>query len=193
VNFARETARIDDEMQLSVRPLVTEDFDKFIGYWTGLSHQDIERMGIAVDRMPSAEQMRKDLEVIATQSIEQLSNFILVWSVNGEAVGHSSLREMVRGERASVHLHMWRADLRGKGYGPRLFCLAALDFYERFALRNMICEPKSDNPFPNRMLRKIGFPLIRVHVAAASTWTVVSELNRYAILRHIVEHYLQVI
>jgi RimJ/RimL family protein N-acetyltransferase len=179
-------------MQLSVRPLAREDFDKFIGYWTGLSNQDIERMGVAIDRLPSPEQMRWDLDVITNESIEKLSNFILVWCVNGEAVGHSSLREIVRGESASVHLHMWRADLRGKGYGPRLFCLAALDFYERFRLRYMICEPKSDNPFPNRMLRKIGFPLILVHVAAASTWTVVSELNRYAILRHIVEHYLQV-
>jgi RimJ/RimL family protein N-acetyltransferase len=178
-------------MQLSVRPLVTEDFDNFIGYWTGLSSQDIERMGLALDRVPPPEQMRKDLEVMTTKSIEQLTNFILVWCLDGEAVGHSSLREIVRGEGASVHLHMWRADLRGKGYGPRLFCLAALDFYERFALRYMICEPKSDNPFPNRMLRRIGFPLILVHVAAASTWTGVSELNRYAILRDIVERYLQ--
>ena len=179
-------------MRLSVRPLTEEDFDKFIGYWTGLSNQDIERMGIAIDRLPSPEQMRRDLEVIATESIEELSNFILVWCVDGEAVGHSSLREIVRGESASVHLHMWCADLRGRGYGPRLFCLAALEFYERFGLRHIICEPKFDNPFPNRMLRKIGFPLILVHVAAASTWTVVSELNRYAILRDIVERYLQV-
>jgi len=179
-------------MQLSVRPLATEDFDKFIGYWTSLSSQDIERMGAAIDRLPAPEQMRRDLEVIASESIEKLNNFILVWCIDGKAVGHSSLKEIVRGESASVHLHMWRADLRGKGYGRRLFCLAALDFYERFALRYMICEPKSDNPFPNRMLRKIGFPLIFVHVAAASTWSGVSELNRYAILSHIVERYLQV-
>jgi len=85
---------------------------------------------------------------------------------------------------------MWRADLRGRGYGPHLFCLSALDFYQRFNLERIICEPKADNPMANRMLQSIGFPLVFTHVAAGSELSVVCELNRYEILRDIAERYL---
>ncbi len=49
-------------MDLSIRPLAVEDFDEFINYWLGLSHAEIERLGVAIDRVPSAARMRSDLE-----------------------------------------------------------------------------------------------------------------------------------
>ena len=44
---------------LSVRPLAAEDFDGFIN-WLGLSQAEIERLGVAIDRVPSAARMRSD-------------------------------------------------------------------------------------------------------------------------------------
>jgi hypothetical protein len=49
-------------MELTVRPLAATDFDGFINYWRGLSPTEIETMGVAIDRMPSATRMRSDLE-----------------------------------------------------------------------------------------------------------------------------------
>ena len=115
---------------------------------------------------------------------------MLAWCIDGKAIGHSSLKDIVLGEVGNMHLHMWRADLRGKSYGPPLFCMSALDFYERFNLKRIICEPKADNPMANRMLKKIGFPLVLTHVAASSEISVVCELNRYEILRDVAERYL---
>ena len=54
----------------------------------------------------------------------------------------------------------------------------------------MICEPKADNPMANRVLEKIGFPLVLTHVAAGSDLSVVCQLNRYEILRNVAERYL---
>jgi RimJ/RimL family protein N-acetyltransferase len=147
-------------------------------------------MGLAIDRLPSAARMRSDLKVMMATPLDQLRSFVLAWYLNGETIGHSSLKDIVPGEFGSIHLHMWRADLRGRGYGPRLFCLSALDFYERFNLKRIICEPKTDNPMPNRMLKKIGFPLVLTHVARGSELAVLCELNRYEILRDIAERYL---
>jgi len=95
----------------------------------------------------------------------------------------------VPGDIGSIHLHMWRADLRGKGYGPLLFCLSAIDFYQRFNLKRIICEPKADNPMANRMLQRIGFPIVLTHVAASSELSVVCELNRYEILLDVAAQY----
>jgi RimJ/RimL family protein N-acetyltransferase len=177
------------DVRLTVRPLASEDFDCFIAYFTRASKADAERMGLAIDRVPSAAQLRSDLEAMIATPIDRLRSFVLAWCVDGKAIGHSSLKDIVPGDFGSIHLHIWRADLRGKGYGPRLFCLSALDFYERFNLKRIICEPKADNPMANRMLKKIGFPLVLTHVAASSELSVVCELNRYEILRDIAERY----
>jgi RimJ/RimL family protein N-acetyltransferase len=93
-------------------------------------------------------------------------------------------------EFGSMHLHMWRADLRGKGYGGRLFCLAAIEFYKRFKLKRIICEPKADNPSPNRLLQRIGFPLASTRIGRSSELSSICNLNRYDILREIAEDYL---
>jgi RimJ/RimL family protein N-acetyltransferase len=63
-----------------------------------------------------------------------MRSFVLAWCISGEAIGQSSLKDIVPGNFGNMHLHMWRPDLRGKGHGPHLFCLAAVDFYERFKL-----------------------------------------------------------
>ena len=175
--------------RLTVRPLANEDFDGYIAYFTRPSKTDAERMGLAIDRVPSAAQTRSELDAMIATPVDRLRSFVLAWCVDGKTIGHSSLKDIVSGDFASIHLHMWRADLRGKGYGPRLFCLSALDFYERFNLKRIICEPKADNPMANRMLKKIGFPLVLTHVAASSELSVVCELNRDDILRDVAERY----
>jgi RimJ/RimL family protein N-acetyltransferase len=178
------------ESQLTVHPLANQDFEGYIAYFTQPSKADAERMGLAVDRVPSATQLRSDLEAMIATPVDQLRTFVLAWCLDGKTIGHSSLKDIVPGESGSIHLHMWGADLRGKGYGPRLFCLSVLDFYGRFNLKRIICEPKADNPMANRMLKKIGFPLLLTHVAASSELSVVCELNRYEILREVAERYL---
>jgi RimJ/RimL family protein N-acetyltransferase len=178
-------------MELSVRPLATEDLDEFVDYWMNLSQGEIERMGVAIERVPSAIQMRSELETAIAAPVDTLSSFVLVWCLDAKAIGHSSLKDIRPRDFGSLHLHMWRPDLRGKGYGPRLFCLAALDFYERFKLKRMICEPKAGNSIANRMLQKIGFPLLLTRVGASSELSVICELNRYDINRDIAERYLR--
>src|SRR4030095_9991834 len=125
-------------------------------YFTRPSKDCAERMCRVIDRVPSAAQLRSDLKAMIAAPVDRLRSFILAWCLDGKTIGHSSLKDIVPGDFGSIHLHMWRANLRGKGYGPRLFCLSALDFYERFNLKRIICEPKADNPMANRMLKKIG-------------------------------------
>ena len=175
---------------LTVRPLAREDFDGFIAYFTRVSKADAERMGLAIDKVPAPAQLRFDLETMIATPVERLRSFVLAWCLDGKTIGHSSLKDIVPGDIGSIHLHMWRADLRGRGYGPRLFCLSALDFYERFNLKRIICEPKADNSMANRLLQRIGFRLILTHVAAGSELAFVCELNRYDILRDVAERYL---
>src|SRR5262245_23094857 len=178
-------------MELSVRPIAAQDFDDFINYWLGLSPAEIERLGIAIDCLPTADRMRSDLEAMLATPDEAARSFVLTWCIDGEAIGHSSLKDIVPGEFGSIHLHIWRADLRGKGHGAHLFCLAAVYFYNRFNLKRIICEPKADNASPNRMLQRTGFPVLSTRVGRSSELSAICKLNSYEIVREIAEHHLR--
>jgi len=93
-------------------------------------------MGIEPTRIPSPENLRADAEAIIASPAP--TTFILAWCIDGEVIGHSSLKDIIPGAFGTMHLHMWRTDLRGQGYGSRLFCLSVVDFYERFNLKRII-------------------------------------------------------
>lgn len=86
---------------------------------------------------------------------------------------------------------LWAAPMRGQGYGATLFCQSALEFYQLFQLKEIVCEPRAANPLPNRMLQKIGFPLLRTHVAASSELSEVCELNCYEISKDLARAWLE--
>lgn len=176
------------DAKLSVRPLGRQDVDGFVAYLTGLTEKDCARMGIEIARIPSPARLRADVEAILASPAPR--TFILAWCIDGKVIGHSSLKDIMPGEFGTMHLHMWRTDLRGHGHGARLFCFSAIDFYERFKLKRIICEPKADNATPNRMLQRVGFPLVLTHVAASSELTPPARVNRYEILRETAERYL---
>src|SRR5215469_7930829 len=112
--------------RLTVRPLAREDFDGYIAYFTRPSKADAERMGLAIERVPSAARLRSNLQTMIASPVDRVHSFVLAWCLDGETIGHSSLKVIIWGDVGSMHLHMWRSNLRGKGYGPRLFCLSAL-------------------------------------------------------------------
>lgn len=176
--------------KFGVRPMRETDVEAVVRYWTTASPSDLERMGVDAAALDPPEKMREGyLRALARPESERKA-FALVWEVDGEAIGFTTLKNIERGVRGEMHLHMWKASARGKGFGGKLFCLAALDFYERFQLEEIICEPRSSNPMPNRMLQKVGFPLIRTYVGQSSELAQVCELNTYAVLKDVAARYL---
>src|SRR6266480_4734372 len=121
-------------MDLSVRPLAADDFDNFINYWLGLSQAEIERLGVAIDRVPSAARMRSDVEAMIATPDDGVRSFVLAWCINGEAIGHSSLKDIVSGDAGSVHSHTWRADSLAQRHAPPTSSCAAVDFYYRISM-----------------------------------------------------------
>ena len=65
--------------RLTVGPLAREDFDGFIAYFTRVSKADAERMGLAIDRVPSPAQLRSDLEAMIATPVDRLRSFVLAW------------------------------------------------------------------------------------------------------------------
>ncbi len=173
-----------------VRPLEERDFAFVAGYWRDCTPEDLDRMGVDPAKVPNYPDFLDRLRRGQTPE-RQETGMTLVWEVDGTPIGSSSLKDAVRGGQGNMHLHMWAKPARGKGHGAKLFCLSALEFYGRYELAEVFCEPRSSNPMPNQMLQKIGFPLVKTYTAASSDLSIVCELNRYAILKDLAQAYVR--
>jgi RimJ/RimL family protein N-acetyltransferase len=168
-------------MQATVRPWQEDDIPNIVRYWTTLSEADADRMGADRSRIPSAAEyarlLHQQLHAPATSAVA----FYSMWLVDRKAIGFSSLKNIQFGKRGEMHLHIWDQVNRGKGIGSTLFCLSALDCYKRFELQEIVCEPSAKNPMPNRMLQKVGFPLLSSRIGRGSDIAAEQEMNTYGI------------
>ena len=55
------------------------------------------------------------------------------------------------------------------------------EFFRRFELRMIACEPSSRNPGPNKLLQRLGFAVARTYRTVPSDINVEHEVNRYEI------------
>lgn len=176
--------------ELSVRPLRPEEAGLVVRYFTEASPADIERMGVDPAKLPDPARWERDLRAVLAAPPPASASAYYAWLVGGEPVGFSSLKDVAVGGSASQHLHMWSARHRGQGFGPVLFCRTALAGYARFGLRAIVCEPSARNPMPNRLLQKVGFPLLKTYEGRSSDLSAVTTLNRYDVRRDVAEAYL---
>jgi RimJ/RimL family protein N-acetyltransferase len=177
-------------MEVRVRPWAQDDIPNIVRYWTTLSEADAERMGCDLSRFPTSEEYTFTLGEQLRDPPEAATAFYSMWVVDGQTIGFASLKNIHFGIRGEMHLHMWDSDRRGKGIGGRLFCMSAIDFFERFKVSEIICEPGASNPHPNRMLQKVGFPLTGSRVGQSSELSDERLLNTYAITREVALSYL---
>lgn len=175
---------------LSIRDIVPEDAHHLNRYWANNTQEDLMRLGEIGRPDP-----QKNIEFIeqfcrTRTPPERSEEGILIWMMGEVPIGYSTLKEIRYGNDAQIHLHMWDRSQRGKGIGAVLHCLSALRFIKDFHLKSLYCQPKFDNPMPNGMLRKIGFPLLgQVDWKHPGNGSVVRQ-NKYLISLDIINKYL---
>ena len=157
-------------------------------YFLEAPDADLVRMGVVERaRLPERGSWVRALRTAQEAPAQEARSFVYAWLADGKAIGFTSVKDIRFGQDASLHLHMWSAAHRGRGLGGVLFSLAALAAFDRFRLQSAVCEPKADNPMPNRMLAKAGFPLLGTRVGRSSELSQVTTLNRYAVSRAVAE------
>lgn len=165
----------------SVRPMKEEDISLIMNYWRKCSDEDFLRMGLDKSKFIISAAFEENLKNILHSSPDETNIYFLMWELNGKTVGYSPLRNLKRNEIGDIHLQMFDASLRGKGYGAILFCLSVVKFYELFNLKMILCEPRSSNPMPNRLLEKIGFDKWKTYISTPAEVALTCELNSYII------------
>lgn len=173
--------------ELSIRELQIEDLDPLIAYWTQADPVFLTNMGVDLSKMPKESEWRAFLSKQLTQAYNEKESYCLIWLLNSQAVGHSNISKISFGEKAYMHLHLWKPDHRTKGLGIQFVQKCIPVFFKNMELKELYCEPYALNPGPNKLLKKIGFNFVHQYTGIPGWLNFEQEVNLWQLTK---ENYL---
>src|SRR5712672_977157 len=109
-------------MEMEIRHFRTkEEYGQMVDYFTQSADEFLRGMGIDPPKLPSRETWLAEVWEDHHKPEPEKDRIYLAWVYDGELVGHSSINKIRWGEEASIHLHLWKPQLRRKGIGAEFF------------------------------------------------------------------------
>lgn len=164
----------------TIRELQQSDIICIKDYWLNSSPEHLQGMGVEAAELGEKfttfeEYMSQQLDL----DYPEKSDYYLIGELNGQAVGHCYVNDITYGQEAAMHLHIWNTTVRKKGMGSTMVRQSIPLFFDKLAIKVLICEPYAHNTAPNKTLERIGFKFIKRHVAKAAGWSFSLEVNRW--------------
>jgi RimJ/RimL family protein N-acetyltransferase len=148
---------------VSVREMSLSEVGIRIRYFHEASDDYLLALGVDRVLLPTPEAWQSFHERDYARPLTERENYGLVWELDGQAVGFSSLDHIVFGEEAFMHLHIVEQSWRRRGLGANFVTLSASKYFEVFELKHLYCEPNALNVAPNRALQRSGFTYLFSH------------------------------
>ena len=166
-------------MKLSVRELKRHEIGMIVDYFINAEDSFLKGMGANKNKLPTREEWVEKLESDFTKSYIEKDFYYIIWLQNGQAVGHSNINHIEFGNTATMHLHLWGTATRKKGLGLDFLIMTVPYYFKNFELQKLICEPYSKNVAPNKVLKKLGFELVRTYDTIPGQINFLQTVNRY--------------
>ena len=149
---------------LTTREIQLSDISNIADYWLNASTEYLHSMGADKAKLPAREQWEQMLTQQMQSPYPEKKAYCIIWEVDGKAIGHCNVNNIIFGEEAYMHLHIWKPEARKMGYGRELVKQTLPYFFKNLQLQNLFCEPYALNPAPNKTLEKLGFELVKEYI-----------------------------
>lgn len=153
---------------LTVREMQLADVEIRINYFHDASNDHLRMLGVDRALLPTREAWNAFYEEDYARPIQDRVNFSLVWELDGQTVGFSSVANIVFGKQAFMHLHILDPVQRRNGLGVEFVKESAKIYFEVLELEQLFCEPNAFNVAPNRTLQRAGFRYLFTHETTPS-------------------------
>jgi RimJ/RimL family protein N-acetyltransferase len=150
-------------MSLVVKEMALAEVGLVIDYFHDSTPEHLETMGVDPTRLPARESWRAWYAAEYEKPAKERSTWLVIWELEGVAVGFSSADKIVYGERAHMHLHVVDPQHRGSGVGVECVRETVELYFDALALKRLFCEPNAFNAAPNRTLQSAGFRYVKTH------------------------------
>lgn len=166
-------------MKLNVREIRPNDIEKIVDYFVNADAEFLKGMGADKSKLPQREEWIKKLESEFKKTYKNKDFYYIIWLIDDQPIGHSNIHKIEFGNIATMHLHLWKNDKRKNGLGLKFLNLTVPYYFKKFNLKKLICEPSSENVAPNRVLKKLGFELVRTYDTTPGWINFHQTVNRY--------------
>jgi RimJ/RimL family protein N-acetyltransferase len=162
---------------LSVREMQASDIPLIIQYWMESTPAHLEGMGVDLAKMPTKAFWEEMLHAQLAQSMQEKKSYCIIWLQDDQPIGHSNVNQIIFGEQAFMHLHLWRQAVRQQGMGSTLVQMTIPYFFKNLQLQRLYCAPYAHNPAPNKTLARVGFTFLESKVATPGFINFEQEIN----------------
>jgi RimJ/RimL family protein N-acetyltransferase len=150
-------------MRLAVREMERLEIVSIVDYFLDSDAYFLKGMGAEKSKLPNRKDWIKKLNIELEKSNKEKDFYYLIWLLNEQPIGHTSINNINFGKSATMHLHLWKSVSRKSGLGLNFVNQSLPYYFEYFELEKLICEPFSENIAPNRTLIKVGFKFIKAY------------------------------
>ncbi len=141
----------------AVRPLGPDDIDFFVSYFVDADEALLLKIGVDLLKMPKREDFAASIERDLAKPLIEHERYILIWELDGERAGISSIDKIQYGKQANMHLHVTEEGDRMKGHGTEFVRRSVPVYFDTFDLQVLYCQPNAFNTAPNRALQQAGW------------------------------------
>ena len=168
---------------MSVREMEEGEARYVVDYFHKADSEFLLGMGADPNKLPDRDDWIRTIQSQVIQPYNRKDRFYVIWLWKGKPIGHCNVNQILFGESARMHLHMWDGRNRKRGLGENYLKLAIPIFFDRLELNELWCEPYAHNPSPNKTLLKLGFEFIDTVITVPGSINLEQEVNRYRFLK----------
>jgi RimJ/RimL family protein N-acetyltransferase len=158
-------------MDVTVREVTMDDILLINKYWQDAGEEHLKSMGADPDLQPDPVAFHEMLNTQISKDYSEKQSYCIVWLLNDAPVGHCNVNQIVFGQEAHMHLHLWDAEKRQSGLGAAFVKLSIPYFFKNLQLQTLFCEPYALNDAPNATLAKLGFQFVEEYVTTPGAYS----------------------
>jgi RimJ/RimL family protein N-acetyltransferase len=141
---------------LRIRALEPCDIPRVVDYWTGNSAEFWRMRGVDKAKLSSHDEFVSGYERMFREGGKVPGTAVIL--LRGEPVGLHTLTDIVEGESAVFHAHIWSEELRGLGLGVYSYLKAAEFFFTTLKLKKILFKTPNRNPLRGGNRFRISHP-----------------------------------
>lgn len=165
--------------EFTIRDLTEPDIQLIGNYWENSNFTHLKNMGVDIEKMFTRDEFEQVMHHQLGLQIREKKSFCTIWLVDGSPIGHCNTNPTIYGLEAMFHLHIWDIKDRNSGHGLHLLPLSISRFFEILKLKILIAEPFRHNPAPNKLLKNLGFNLVKTYRTVPGSINLEQEVNRW--------------
>lgn len=167
---------------LEIRDFTQNDIVAQDRYLSESSDEYLYNMGVdpsTVWALPSSDRVQS---ILATP-VQDRSAHTYSIVLNDETIGVFVVKKIQFGKIAELHLHIFEARNRQRGFTSLAFWKMLPKVFETFKIEVLLCQPCETNLGPNAFLQKLGLKVLATFTVPAEGILREHQANRYEITR----------